>query len=413
MSGTHETRDLLVVSHLRWNWVWQRPQHLVSRLAAQRARAGLHTWFVEEPLHADVAVPTLRTEQHEDLTRVWLDVPHGGDGATSVGRMTFGAPAAAGYGVLLRRLLRDHGVFAPDVWMYTPMGVDLLCDVGPYRLVYDVMDDLSSFRNAPTGLQERQQLLLQAADVVFTGGRSLHEGVLRHRTEDVHLFPSGVESAHYAAARSLRAPHERPVAGYVGVIDERLDLELVGELAALLPGWTLRMVGPTAKIDGSALPQAPNIQYSGMVAYVDLPAVMAGFDVALMPFALNESTRSISPTKTLEYLAAGLPVLSTRVPDVVETYGHVVHLADDASGFAYACEHLLVAADGKHRDRLAAPLLQRQEWDSIAAEMVTLLAAATISGATPAHDVGHNQAAVVSATPFLPGLPPGRRRATA
>lgn len=398
MVSKHGTRDLVVVSHLRWTWVWQRPQHLVSRLAAQRARSGHRTWFVEEPLRSDVASPVLRTAQQGPVTRVWLEVPLD----RTAGEEThcgFDAPEASAYGRLLHRLLRDHGVAAPDVWMYTPMAVDLLSDVQPYRLVYDVMDDLSSFKDAPAGLADRQQLLLQMADVVFTGGRSLQQGVLRHRRENVHQFSSGVESAHYARARELRTPGGRPVAGYVGVLDERIDLGLVGELAGLLPGWTIRMVGPTAKIDPDSLPQAPNLEYPGMTAYQDLPAVMAQFDVALMPFALNEATRSISPTKTLEYLAAGLPVLSTRVPDVVEAYGDVVHLADDARGFAGACEHLRSATDADRRDRLARPLLEQQEWDAIAGEMAKILARTPALGADrPAPAAQLADAAVASST---------------
>ncbi len=383
MLRTTDTRDLVVISHLRWSWVWQRPQHLVSRLARERARQGRATWFVEEPVQGDVSAPLLRTEQQGDVTRVWLELPRVADGDHPTG---FDHAAAADYGPLLSQLLRDHGAAAPDAWVYTPMAIELVAALRPFRLVYDVMDDLSSFRYAPAGLRERQQLLLDTADLVFTGGRSLHEGVLRHRSQDVHLFPSGVESSHYAAARALRRSHVPPVAGYVGVIDERVDLGLLGELATLLPDWTIRLVGPTTKIDPATLPQGPNIEYPGMVAYNDLPAVMAGFDVALMPFALNEATRSISPTKTLEYIAAGLPVLSTRVPDVVHTYGEVVHLADDARGFAAGCEQLLTP-DADHRDRLAAPLLQRQEWDSIAGEMTRLLTEVPTPAGSPANDL--------------------------
>jgi glycosyltransferase involved in cell wall biosynthesis len=260
----------------------------------------------------------------------------------------------------------------PDVWLYTPMALDVARSLDPGRTVYDVMDDLASFLHAPPGLVLRQRRLLAEADVVFTGGPSLHRSVLRQRRDGVHLFRSGVEQAHYAAARALRGPHERPVAGYVGVVDERVDLELVAELARELPDWTIRMVGPVAKIDEAELPRAAGIEYLGMRSYADLPRVMSGFDVALMPFALNEATRSISPTKTLEYLAAGLPVVSTRVPDVVADYADVVHFAEDGRSFAAACRAALTS-DPVARDRRARPLQQRQEWDAITAAMVALL----------------------------------------
>jgi glycosyltransferase involved in cell wall biosynthesis len=181
-----------------------------------------------------------------------------------------------------------------------------------------------------------------------------------------------VDREHYASSRELRQPRLTPVAGYLGVVDERLDLPLLAELADQLPEWTVRVVGPVAKIDPSILPRADNIEYIGLTPYEQLPAVMAGFDVALMPFALNEATRSISPTKTLEYLAAGLPVVSTRVPDVVADYGSVVQLAGDAADFIARCR-LALAEDPASRDRRVAPLLARQEWDGIAAAMDALL----------------------------------------
>ena len=354
--------DLVVLSHLRWTFVWQRPQHIVSRLAA-----GRRTWFVEEPLTAAVDRPTLRTEAHGRVTRVWLEVPEEASG--------FDDRHTAGYAVALQDLLG----FSADrtVWLYTPMAMEIAEALRPTVLVYDVMDDLASFLGAPAELRLRHRRALRTADVVFTGGRSLYQSVAATRTQGVHLFSSGVEPEHFAPARALR-PGSRPtpVAGYVGVIDERLDLDLLGDLAAALPDWQLRIVGPVAKIDPASLPQAPNLAYPGPAGYEALPEVMAGFDVALMPFALNEATRSISPTKTLEYLAAGLPVVSTRVPDVVADHGRVVELADDGAGFAAACRRARRAREAAGSAGRAADvdaLLRRQTWDSIAARMAALL----------------------------------------
>ncbi len=355
------TTDLVVLSHLRWSWVWQRPQHLVSRIAGRiAADRGARTWFVEEPVGADVAAPRIVTEAAGPVTRVWLEVP----AADPDRHLDFGAPEAQDYPELLAAFLADRAVTAPDVWLYSPMAFDLAQRLSPRRLVYDVMDDLASFAQAPSGLVLRQRRALAEADTVFTGGRSLHRGVLTQRRQRVHLHPSGVETAHYARSRALRRPHERPVAGYVGVVDERLDLDLIADAAALLPDWEIRVVGPVAKIDPAALPQAVNLHYPGMVAYADLPAVMAGFDVALMPFALNEATRSISPTKTLEYLAAGLPVVSTRVPDVVADFADCVHLVTGAVELAAACRRAMA---GPLPD--VAAVLARHEWDAIADAM--------------------------------------------
>jgi len=370
MTDLQHTPDLVVLSHLRWTWVWQRPQHLVSRLARMRAATGARTWFVEEPIAGDVSAPVLRQEDRDAVTRVWLEVPRRPGQPEHLG---FDEPGSEGYGALLAAALAEAGRPAdPDVWLYTPMALDLAARLGAGRVAYDVMDDLSSFLGASPQLVLRQRRLLADADVVFTGGRSLHRSVSGQRKHGVHLFPSGVETAHYAASRALRGPRSTPVAGYVGVVDERLDLDLVRGLAERLPDWTVRLVGPVAKIDPGSVPRADNLEQVGAMPYADLPAVMAGFDVALMPFALNEATRSISPTKTLEYLAAGLPVVSTRVPDVVTDYADVVHLADDADGFAAACREV-VEHPAEDRDRRVRPIQARQEWDAIAASMARLL----------------------------------------
>lgn len=352
-------RDLIVFSHLRWPWVWQRPQHLVSRVGR-----GRRVWFVEEPWPGDVEEPRLRREDHDSgITRVWLDVPdHGRDVGFEeelLAHYEQGLPALVGRS--------DERV----VWLYSPLPVQVARSLDPDVLVYDVMDDLASFHDAPRHLVVRQRQALQQADVVFAGGRTLHRDVAEHRP-DAHLLPSGVEPEHYAAARDQRTPGDVPVAGYVGVIDERLDVGLIAGLAGALPDWEVQMVGPVTKIDPDDLPVAPNIRYLGRQPYECLPQVMAGLDVALMPFALNEATRSISPTKTLEYLAAGLPVVSTRVPDVVAGYTGVVDLQDDAAGFADACRRV-VLQDVWERDRRLRPLLYANHWDTIAARMEGLV----------------------------------------
>jgi glycosyltransferase involved in cell wall biosynthesis len=349
-----------VLSHLRWTFVWQRPQHIVSRLARTR-----RTWFVEEPVAVEgLQAPHLRTEQHGDVRRVWLEVPG------PEGHVCFSDGRAAAYASLLVGLLGPSA--DRTAWLYTPMALPLAEALTPTVVVYDVMDDLASFKGAPPELALRQRRLLRCADVVFTGGRSLHRSVLQRRPEETHCFPSGVDPDHYAPAVALREPGPRRVAGYVGVIDERLDLGLVADLADALPDWKISMVGPVAKIDPATLPRARNILYPGPAQYADLPAVMAGFDVALMPFALNEATRSISPTKTLEYLAAGLPVVSTRIPDVVADWSELVRFADTGAEFAAACRAVL-ADPVAERDRRLAPLLPRYEWDAISAEMAALL----------------------------------------
>ncbi len=349
--------QLIVLSHLRWVWVWQRPQHLISRLAEH-----WDTWFVEEPSRSEHFVQEgLATASSPPVTRAWWEVP---------GRESwigFNDEGATGYGPALASKIPTG---SPRVaWLYTAMAIDYLEYLQPDLVVYDVMDDLASFKDAAPEHRLRHHAALRDADIVFTGGRSLHLAAAAQRKADIHCFPSGVEPHHYAPAIEARpSTRARPVAGYVGVIDERLDLALIADLAARLPDWDIEMVGPVAKIDPAMLPTAPNLRWRGARPYGELPAVMARFDVALMPFALNDATRAISPTKTLEYFAAGLPVVSSRVPDVLSDFGHFVHFADDARGFADACMRAAQEDLAAFRARVA-PLIRQREWDTVAQTM--------------------------------------------
>ncbi|MET0169803.1 MAG: UDP-galactopyranose mutase, partial [Aliihoeflea sp.] len=247
--------------------------------------------------------------------------------------------------------------------------------------VYDCMDELSSFRFAPPELRVREAILMKRADVVFTGGHAIYEAK-QHLHGNIHPFPSSVDAAHFATARtSLTRPADQardggPVLGYYGVIDERIDLDLIASVAAARPEWTIVVIGPVAKIDASVLPRANNIRYLGSKDYAQLPAYLAGWDVALMPFAINAATRFISPTKTPEYLAAGRPVVSTRVPDVVRHYTDVegVIFADDAAGFVEACERALVLSRNPSGWLPAIDdLLARNSWDETFRRMNALV----------------------------------------
>jgi glycosyltransferase involved in cell wall biosynthesis len=355
-------RDLVVLSHLRWDFVWQRPQHLMTRLANSYRRV----WFVEEPREVEGAARTvMRTQPDGAVVRCWLEGPPGH------GHTGFNEAVAPAYAKWLTERLAGR---ACDAWLYTPMALTVATAIRPVLTVYDVMDDLSSFRFAPEGVKLRQRQAIRAATVVFTGGRTLHAGVLTQRQEAVYCFPSGVDVEHYrpASLRRRARPPGAPVAGYVGVIDERLDMQLLADLADGLPDWEIRMVGPVVKISDSELPRRPNLRYVGPVTYDELPDTMGGFDVGLMPFALNDATRSISPTKSLEYLAAGLPVVSTRVRDVVTDLGAVVDLRDDGAGFADACRAALSEPPAGWRERVHL-LLQQHDWDNIATTMAARL----------------------------------------
>jgi len=275
------------------------------------------------------------------------------------------------------------------VWLYTPMMLALADAFPGAPLVFDKMDELAKFAHADPRIVPREREVLDRADVVFSGGRSLFRSV-EQRTRNARCYPSGVDVEHFERARGAQ-PHADlvplrggPVFGYVGVIDERIDLELIGALAAAHPHATVAMVGPVAKIDESVLPRRANIVYLGQRGYDELPTLLAGFDVALMPFALNEHTENISPTKTLEYFAAGRPVVSTAIADVVADHAGVVYVARDRDDFIALVER--ARRGDAERARRADDAARAATWDAIAAAMRADLEAAGIvyAAASPA-----------------------------
>jgi UDP-galactopyranose mutase len=356
--------DLICLSHLRWNFVFQRPQHLMSRFARER-----RVFFVEEPVF-DTSESTLKTVVCH-RTGVRVVTPH--------------LNSEANRNQMLKKLLiefaHSEGIQNPIVWFYTPMATEFFPrEISPAVVVYDCMDELSAFRGAPKGLQQLEKELLQSANLVFTGGVSLFESK-RHSHPRVHPFPSGVDVFHFVQARNLPGDFgeqknmPRPRLGYAGVIDERLDLPLLDEVARKRPEWQLVMIGPTAKISPYAVPRRANIHWLGIKDYADLPKYFAGWDVGIMPFALNEATRFISPTKTPEYLSAGLPVVSTAIRDVVRPYGELglARIAHSADEFIAAANQVIGMDMGfKWRER-ADEFLKSLSWDSVWAGMNTLI----------------------------------------
>lgn len=347
--------DIVCLSHLRWDLVYQRPQHLMERAARER-----RVFYVEEPIW-DSDSPRLHVSDRPGGVKVV--VPHLPDHLS-------GTEAEQQHSDLLLEWTKRAGIEEYVLWYYTPMALSFSRNLEPLATVFDCMDELSMFRGAPPGILDMEAELFRQADVVFTGGRSLFEAK-QDRHPNVHLFPSSVDREHFQRARTTRrSPSDQadlptPRLGYFGVIDERMDFELLAGLASARPDWQLVMIGPTAKVDPSELPQRPNLHFLGGRPYDELPAYIAGWDVALIPFALNDSTRFISPTKTPEYLAAGRPVVSTPIRDVVEPYGAagLVRIAATIPEFTEAVEEELARGAPDRWLRDVDLFLARTSWD--------------------------------------------------
>jgi UDP-galactopyranose mutase len=351
---------LICFSHLRWDFVFQRPQHLMNRFAASHS---VHYW--EEPVFVPGLVqPHLETRMvRKNLTVV---TPH----------LAEGLPEEAVEGQLKRLLDSYPPAENPEVlWYYTPMMLPFSRQLEAACTVYDCMDELANFRFAPPRLLDLESELFERADLVFTGGYSLYEAK-RERHPSVHPFPSSVDIAHFAQARAIPTENTIPTFGFYGVLDERFDIDLLAAAADARPNWRFVMVGPVVKISPDELPKRANVFYPGAAAYEDLPGLLAEWDVALMPFAINDATRFISPTKTPEYLAAGKPVVSTPIRDVVRHYGRLegVKIAATADEFVAGCEAALelAASDG---DWLAEvdQALSAMSWDITQRRMAGLI----------------------------------------
>ena len=378
---------LVVHSHLRWDFVWQRPQQILARLAHHHRVA-----FIEEPLFDGADASLAITEPTPNVVRI---VPRLGASLAGAGV----DQQCARLLPLLQRAFDEHPLLAGRFgrvihWFYSPMvAPSFLGKFDAAAVVYDCMDELAKFRHAPRDLPHREAVLLARADVVFAGGYQLFLRKSKLHA-NVHFYGCGVDVDHYAKSRlaSTVVPADvatlpRPVLGYFGVVDERLDYELIERLARAFPGGSVVMVGPFAKVDPAALPRRPNLHWLGQRGYEDLPAYVKGFDACLMPFALNEATENINPTKTLEYMAAGKPIVSTAVADVVRQFTPIVQIGRSHDEFIRLVADACVAPDARMIDQ-GIERACAATWERIVAAMREhVLAAARATDGAPLHSV--------------------------
>jgi glycosyltransferase involved in cell wall biosynthesis len=379
-----ENFPIIVHSHLCWDWVWQRPQQFISRLSRRRKILFVET-IGPDPQLASPLVKYRHPQGLPNLTVLQLQFP--------ARKWSDGQFIDAERRRLVKEFIAEvcSSEFRnPVQWFYDPMAVPaFLGQMDELINIYDCMDELSQFRGAPKEMLQREAELLRKSDVVFTGGRKLFESKSRHN-DNCHFYGCGVEVGHFGKAREEQtvvppdlAALPRPILGYFGVVDERLDYELVDQLAASKPEWSIVVIGPAMKVDETAFPRHKNLHWFGKRAYEQLPAYCKGWDLCLMPFALNEATEYINPTKALEYMATGKQIVSTAVADVVTNFGSVVKIGRDADQFIKLCSKAL-----EHPDHTAIQagleMAAENSWDSIVAQLEThmeeALAKARIAG---------------------------------
>ncbi len=360
-----DEHDLLVFSHLRWDFVFQRPQHLITRFAQHR-----RVFFMEEPHFTDSTSSRYEKIQREHGIQLIVPMlPSGLNQQEMWDELK----------MLVDQFMEDELISDFTSWYYTPMALPFTRHLQPANVVFDCMDELSAFQNAPAQLINLESELMDMADVVFTGGHSLYEAK-KHRHPNIHPFPSSIDLDHFMRARTATEPDDQkeiphPRIGFYGVIDERMDQDLLRKIAELRPDWHLVMIGPVAKIDPATLPRPANIHYLGQKSYQDLPKYLSGWDLAILPFARNESTQFISPTKTPEYLAAGKPVVSTSIRDVIRPYGdlNLVEIADTAEDFVARGQRAMERAKNDPRWKMDVDaFLSSLSWDSTFHHMWTL-----------------------------------------
>lgn len=393
---------MIIHSHLRWDFVWQRPQQLVSRFAQTR-----NVLFVEEPIFLDDSL-----RPHLDLTSPLPNV-HRAIPVLPAAFRTSEDRMQSAVRTLLQDVMGARGALAarfasPVQWFYTPMPAPFMIGAfGEVVNVYDCMDELANFRFAPDELVHRERFLLARADVVFAGGRALADAKSRFH-DNVHFFGCGVDAAHFGRARdrdlAVALPLQslpKPVLGYVGVIDERLDYSLIAHLSEQMPSASIAMIGPIVKVDPADLPRAANIHWFGQQDFQTLPSFIKGFDVCLMPFAINKATEYINPTKTLEYMATGKPIVSTPVPDVVRNFTPIVAVADSAAAYLAAVQGALETPDRALAQQGIARALGAS-WDGITSDMTRHMERAVV---TRAREVRAGRAAGISSTATEFGIP--------
>lgn len=352
---TAQYYDMIVFCHLRWHFVYQRPQHIISRISKT-----MKTLFIEEPLYNNESKESGNLIIINDMLHVLQ--PNVKD--------------IESIAAIIPEYVKNKDI--PVGWFYSAIFCPLSECIDFETIVYDCMEELSLLKGSAKNVINQEKYLISNADIIFTSGKSLYELKKQWHT-NVHCFPSSVDEPHFAKAlNGIKvaddvANLQSPIVGYYGVIDERIDFALLHETALKLPNVSFVMIGPLSKIEKNDLPQEDNIHYLGMKSYNELPHYLKAFDIAMIPFAVNDTTKYISPTKTLEYMSAGKPIISTKITDIVHDYGICLSMVESADEFYEAIKFALDKTDHFSMELEYHKILKKTSWDITAVKMKSII----------------------------------------
>lgn len=403
---------LLVLSPSRWDFMFRRTQQLMSRLAGR-----WQVLFVEEPRRSRNAAWLDEQAQGEHLSVL---VPH-----LPANLSPHLPPSLDATHDEPRRMLaaylRQRDLRVDVAWVSSPASLPLLDSLDARCVVYDCHASSTAPR-----LRREQALLLERSTLVFANGPSLYES-LREQHPRVMCLPDAVAAAHFAPdaqrphsvqamhAGSLQRHLSAPRLGWFGVIDRRLDLDLLAQIADAHPQWSLVMVGPVVGLDASRLPQRANIHWLGVQPYSVLPHLLEGWDLCLLPFVIGAATRQLCPAQALEYMAGGKPVLCTPLHDVAWMFSDSVAIAERGPPFIAACEALLAESPAQRAQRALQMMatVSASSWDRSAQavhEMLhTALASRRRGAASASIEYAAAPAALAATAPALEAALPVAR----
>lgn len=346
---SHQRKRIVCLSSTRWSFLWQRPQQIMSRLCARH-----DILYVDPPF--PVAEEQVRGISNDESGTLIVKNLQTINDALQIFRpleiSRFSYPDLDSNELLkmnqellqcqIQKALFQLGWQHPLLWLYDPRNVNLVDQLNPCGVIYDCVDSFRSFSWSHPHVSIWEEALVDRADVVLATSRALYQERLR-KNRYTFLVPNAADYKHFSPWQGYEKPADitaisRPRLGFIGAIYEWVDLELLQVIADKSPAWNLVLIGP--KQHGLQLPERSNIHWLGQRGYAELPAYVHSFDVALIPFLVNETTQHANPIKFWEYLAAGKPVVSTLLPEIPDVPG-VVWRSENHSMFCNHCAQAL------------------------------------------------------------------------